>query len=312
MKKNIYSLVVACLLVTQSKAQFYVSFTGGYGIAPPGMKLGEKIDLKRVNFEDAIKTPVGNISGSYGAGTNFQIRGGYFFNDRLGLEFALGKVNGVEQTPILVRGEIDKVSAKAVSNTYGLGLSLVCNITKNVYARVGPLMKVGGKTVVNVSARKSLEGKRVKTGNFIFPELPLAKGSYADIKFTQENYGRPPVGFLGAVGYKYLIGSHLEVFGEMEYMNIRVTKDKSKLTAFNLDAYAIVEPPIGETVTKKIPNQNTLDNLPDGASLETVYLDSLTPEEAKAARASNFAAKQLTSSAPYSSIGINIGISYKF
>lgn len=312
MKKNIYLLVTGCLLVIQARAQFYVSITGGYGIAPPGMKLGEKIDLKRVNYEDAIKTPVEDISGSYGAGANFQIRAGYLFNKKLGIEFTFGRISGEEQTPVLVRGEIDRVKAKSVSNTSGLALSLVYNITENVYTRIGPLMKVSGKTVANVVARKSLEGKIVETGNIFAPRLPLAKGSYADITFTQENYGRPPVGFLGAIGYKYFIGNHLAVFGEIEYMNIRVTKDKSKLTAFNLDAYAIVEPPIGETVIKTVPSQHTLDNLPDGAAIETVYVDSLTPEEAKAVRKSNFAAKQLTSSAPYSSIGVNIGISYKF
>ena len=67
--KQLITVFAAILISTISYGQFQVSVSTGYAISSAGMKLGEKINT----------TQTENTYGSYGEGTNIQVRGTYFF-----------------------------------------------------------------------------------------------------------------------------------------------------------------------------------------------------------------------------------------
>ena len=66
-----YKMLIAVLAIfsTTAYGQWQVSASSGYAVGSAGMKLGERITT----------TETENSYGSYGEGTNFQLRGTYFF-----------------------------------------------------------------------------------------------------------------------------------------------------------------------------------------------------------------------------------------
>jgi hypothetical protein len=101
------------------------------------------------------------------------------------------------------------------------------------------------------------------------------------------------------MGYKYKLGDNLNLFAELEYLGINVTRDKSKYTAFtSTDVSALGA---GTTTT-------TLSQLPVSMK-EFTYVDELPiPYTADPTKP----AKVLSEVAPYSSFGLNVGITYTF
>ena len=73
-----YKMLIAVLAIfsTTAYGQWQVSASSGYAVGSAGMKLGERITT----------TETENSYGSYGEGTNFQLRGTYFFDDSFGFD----------------------------------------------------------------------------------------------------------------------------------------------------------------------------------------------------------------------------------
>ena len=74
----------------------------------------------------------------------------------------------------------------------------------------------------------------------------------------------------------------------------------SRLKEFNTDIFY-------NDGTIAIPGYKTLDNLPDGRFKETTYLDELSHVDA-----ATDGSKKLSQKVPYSSFGLNFGVTYKF
>ncbi|CAM1340559.1 outer membrane beta-barrel protein [Tenacibaculum aestuarii] len=286
MKKSI--LMLAMVLITASaSAQFYVSASGGYSIGSAGVKFGT----------ETTTTGVENTYGSYGEGMHTQLRSGYFFNDTFGVEAAFGYLHGADQTIRKVTLPGNDVDVIARARAYGASASLVYKFTNNVYSRFGALIKVGGETEAKGYIKQDMSGQPAPNGGN-FPD-----GTYNETTFTQDYKGRLPLGFIGAIGYKYELSNNVSLFAELEYMGISVTRDKAIFKEFNSE---IVTPDGNRTTVA------TINNLPTGYSKEILYVDELTLTEYQEAQANPYARKQLSEKVPYSSFGINFGISYSF
>lgn len=286
MKKSI--LVVAMILATMSaSAQFYVSASGGYSVSSAGVKFGTETTTSGVK----------NTYGSYGEGMHTQLRGGYFFDDTFGVEAAFGYLHGADQTIRKVNVPGTEADIKSRARAYGASASLVYKFTNNIYGRFGALIKVGGETEAVGYMKQDISGQPTPNGGQ-FPQ-----GTYNETTFTQDYKGRLPLGFIGAIGYKHELSNKVSLFAELEYMGISVTRDRAVFKKFNSQ----IVTPDGNATTVA-----TIDNLPAGYSKEILYVDELTLTEAAQAEANPFARKQLSEKAPYSSIGLNIGISYSF
>jgi len=245
-------LLVAFFSINAAFAQFYISGSTGYAISSAGMKLGE--------IQTATSTK--NSYGSYGEGANFQIKGGYFFNETFGVELGFGYLHGADQIVTQVDIPALGVDVKAIgrARAYGVTPSLVYKFTDNLYGRFGALIKVGGKTEAIVNSRSPLSPDQA-TGS----GLPL--GSYSDVNYTEDYHGVLPLGFVGAFGYKYNFSDTFGLFLEAEYMGISVKRKDSEIVALDGGVYL----PDGTQVV-----EYNIDNLPSSLTKTTEYVDELS------------------------------------
>ncbi|WP_452229972.1 outer membrane beta-barrel protein [Lacinutrix sp. MEBiC02404] len=279
--KQVFIVCTALFISSLSFAQFQVSVSSGYAIGSAEMKLGEKIN--------SLETE--NSYGSYGEGANFQLRGTYFFGESFGAEIGLGYLHGTDQTVSKVNLPNREVDAVARARAFGASASMVYRFTNNIYGRFGALIKVGGKTEAVIYDKTVFSQDQADAFG-----VPL--GSYSETNYKEDFHGQFPLGFIAALGYKYDLKNNLSLFVEAEYYGISLKRKDSELSEFNTD---IVLP----DGTVAVAGFYSLDNLPDGYNKETTYVDNLD-------NSNTDASKKLSQKVPYSSFGINFGITYTF
>ncbi|WP_159020354.1 outer membrane beta-barrel protein [Algibacter sp. L3A6] len=280
MKHKILALT-AVVMSGLAYAQVQVSVSTGYAFASAGMKLGETVNVSET----------GNSYGSYGEGANVQIRGTYFFNESFGADLSFGYLQGTDQTVSEVNTPSTDINAVARARAFGASTSVVYKFTNNIYGRFGALLKLGGKTEA-VVYRKAVFSE-AEADAFGVPE-----GSYSETNYTEDFHGHFPLGFVGALGYKFDLDSNFSLFVEAEYYGISLKRKDSELAEFNTN---IVLP----DGTVAVEGFYSLDNLPDGTVRKTTYVDNLS-------NTNTDDSKKLSQKVPYSSFGINFGITYKF
>lgn len=278
-----YKMLIAVLAIfsTTAYGQWQVSASSGYAVGSAGMKLGERITT----------TETENSYGSYGEGTNFQLRGTYFFDDSFGFDLGVGYLHGADQDISVVSLPDTEVNAVARARAFGASASVVYKFTNNIYGRFGALLKLGGKTE-GVIYQKSVFSE-AEAEAFGVPE-----GSYSETNYKEDFHGHFPLGFVGALGYKYDLDDNFSLFVEAEYYGISLKRKDSEISEFNTD----VKLPDG---TVAVSGLYTIDNLPEGVKRTTTYVDNLS-------NTNTDTSKELSQKVPYSSFGLNIGITYKF
>lgn len=285
MRKNLL-LFVAIVIATSASAQFYVSGSAGYALGSAGVKFGETITT--TNSESNY--------GSYGEGLNTQIRFGLFFNDTFGVDLGLGYLHGADQTIDMVNVPGKEVDVKARGRAFGISPSVVYKFTDKLYGRFGALIKAGGKTEALIFDKTTFDAATAGA-------LGLPAGSYSMVDATVDFHGQLPLGFVGAFGYKHNISNNLDLFVEAEYMGISVKRKDSEIAKVSGGVYL----PDGTQVA-----EFDMDNLPTGWVSKTEYVDELPTSTVAANGNSLFPAKKLSQKVPYSSFGINFGITYTF
>lgn len=300
MKQSII-ILTALLLSTASYAQFQISASGGYAIGSAGMQIGEKVSLSQTE----------NTYGSYGQGLNTQIRGTYFFNDTFGVDLSLGYLHGDDQTvakgygysydengEFMLNQNIEQ-DAIARARAFGAAISLVYKFNNNIYGRLGALVKLGGKTEAVVNQNMMLSDQQAAGLSQVYG-IEIESGSSLETNYVEDFHGQFPLGFIAAIGYEYPLNDNFSVFAEAEYYGISLKRKDSEITEWSTD---IVSP----DGTVAVSGHNSLDNLPAGINKETTYVDEIAHED-------NYegSPKQLAVKVPYSSFGINFGITYKF
>ncbi len=271
MKKII--LTIAILATSLVSAQnFYVAVAAG-----PTYAAGEK------KLADLGEFPV--KEGSFGKGWEGQLRGGYLFNEKFGVELGFGYLYGDEATVL------ETPIAKIYANTqaYGASLTGVYNFTKNIYVRAGLLTKIAGKTVVD--------------GEFNLQKL----GIMGETKFERDNHGKFPLGFTGVFGVKYEIVKNLEIFAEMEYQGINVTGNNSEFVSGTFNGQKVSSYSEFNAIYSQLPEpiRNILyeKKVPQSFADEITYVEG-TPDPSKF--------EDHASDSPYSSFGFNFGLVYHF
>ena len=270
--KHLITLCTAVLISSLSYGQWQVSASSGYALGSATMKLGERINTSETE----------NSYGSYGEGTNVQLRGTYFFDDSFGVDLSVGYLQGTDQDVSIVDLPSTEVNAIARARAFGASASVVYKFTNNIYGRFGALLKLGGKTE-GVIYQKSVfsEAEAEAFG------VPV--GSYSETNYKEDFHGHFPLGFVGALGYKYDLDSHFSIFAEAEYYGISLKRKDSEISAFNTDV--------------KLPDGTVA--VSEGINRTTTYVDNLS-------NSNTDTSKELSQKVPYSSFGLNIGITYKF
>lgn len=277
-----FGIVLTALLISGlSFAQLEVSLSTGYAVGSAGMKLGESINLSETE----------NSYGSYGEGANVQLRGTYYFNESFGVDLGLGYLHGTDQTVSEVNVPNREVDAVARARAFGASTSIVYKFTNNIYGRFGALLKLGGKTEAVVYDKSVLSQAEADAFG-----IPL--GSYSETNYKEDFHGHFPLGFVGALGYKFNLNDNLNLFVEAEYYGISLKRKDSEITEFNTDVVL----PDGTVAFAGFYN---IDNLPNNYNKETTYVDNLSNSNTDSSR-------KLSQKVPYSSFGINFGITYRF
>lgn len=284
--KNYLLLIIAMVMATTASAQFYISGSAGYALPSAGVKFGETI---------TTTTSESNY-GSYGEGANYQFRAGYFFNDTFGVDLGFAYLHGADQTVDMVSVPGKEAEVIARGRAYGFTPSVVYKFTDNLYGRFGALIKLGGKTEALIYDNTTFDAA---TAAF----LGLPAGSYSEVDATVDFHGQLPLGFVGAFGYKHSISSNFDLFVEAEYMGISVKRKDSEIAEISGGVF------LPDATQVAVFD---MDNLPTGWEKKTGYVDELPTSTVMANGDAMFPSKKLAQRVPYSSFGINFGITYTF
>ena len=275
--KRIFFLVAMILASLSASAQYYVALSGG---------LQGKANMK------TLSTSKGAKSGSYGEGFQTQVRGGYFFNDKLGIDLGIGYLHGEDQK---IREDYLDINARA--RAFGASLSGIYNLSSNVYVRAGLITKIGGKTKAEGLLDLDIPGEWVN---------PALAGSgqtlLLNVEFDRDNTGKLPLGFVGAFGVKFEVANNWSVFAEMEYQGIDVTPNKSKLTRY---AGTIAGQPVERAQLLALIEGN-----PAASAFFNADKLSIFDEFSYSDKPSDIQRQEFD--VPYSSFGLNFGIIYTF
>lgn len=289
MMRKLVMLVVASVACNLAFGQLSVSVSGGYAVPSASQRLGTATNGDKVSAN----------YGSYGEGANYQLRATYFFNETFGVDVGFGYLMGSSQDITSVKNmpngmEVD-ITGKA--KAFGLAPAVVYNFTDRLYGRFGALMKVGGKTQVDASMKATVPG------SLINPALGNTPANVS-VEATRDLHGVFPLGFAGAIGYHYPIGKRLMVFAELEYMGISVKRKDSKLA--KLGGNVVVN---GQEIkTFDMADATTLYHMMGAAdpSLQALFAENIEYTDETTADKEGL----LSSFAPYSSFGVNVGISF--
>ncbi len=286
--------MVAIAIATNVSAQFYVSASGGYAIGSAGIKMGQ---IETDTTEEAVY-------GSYGEGFNGQIRVGYFFNDTFGIDLGLGYLHGTDQTlrDINLPSQGQELNLAGRGRAFGAMPALVYKFNENLYGRVGALIKVGGKTEVVGNAKAFLPAGAV---------AGVPANANLEVDFTRDFKGELPLGFTAAFGYKHQLNDAFSLFAEAEYLGISVRRDDATLSSFSgtLDIAGVGSSTL--TNNQLIATIGASPALAGNANIQTLALliSDKTDYVSERNKTDN---SVLAETVPYSSFGINFGITYTF
>lgn len=292
------SIFIFVLFATSASAQYFVSVSGGAQVGSNRVLMGTELS--------SDKATLTNEYGSFGEGLNAQIRGGYFFNKTFGVELGVGYLHGADQSRDTYRTFYNQgsttlttevVDAKAYARAFGLSAALIYNFNDNVYGKFGAITKIGGKTVAELTRSTSTPfGPIVATGK-------------------QEFFGRIPLGFIAALGYKHKVAEKLHLFAELEYLGISVTRDRSEFPNLTVTTPAVPQGSLGNgQPAQTIPVYTyQVGQAPyTHPVFGTIFVPSEITYEDSLANPNTNPSKALSETSPYSSFGINIGITYSF
>ncbi|SMO53665.1 outer membrane beta-barrel protein [Gracilimonas mengyeensis] len=278
MKKILLISIIVVFAINYAEAQFYISGTGGYSFAANEKTLGSSTTASGVT----------DLEGSYGEGIEVSLRGGYHIHEKWAIELGLGYLHGSDQDVQSLNIPGASADLDARGRAYGAFLAGVYNVTDKFYVKAGILTKIGGRTEANAELALEVPAQMVN------PDAPDGATVPLMADFTTDFNGKIPAGIVGAIGYKIPVTDKFNFFAEVEYMGISVTRDVSNSSDFSASL-------AGDAIDRA-----TLTSI-----LSTTDLNRLIPlySESEVKWGENGLP---SSDAPYSSIGINFGVTYSF
>jgi len=229
---------------------------------------------KRVNGTKVDGTTMTNIYGSYGQGFNTTLKAGFMFNDNMGVEMGFSYLIGATQT----KDDHKNYLQEAKSNGLRIIPSLVYKLDNGFYGRFGMIIPVLGSTVIT-------------TTDDDYKGLGIKKET------EMETHGSFSLGFAGAIGYNYALSDNMNVFGEIEYIGMSIKSGSATFTKYDVAGKDQLE-----TMTTGQKEYTFLDEV-DNTSDNTPYNPKYDPTKATVT---------MRQKAPFSSFGLNIGITMVF
>jgi opacity protein-like surface antigen len=278
MKK--FALSIATMLaVSGAMAQGpYLTFGAGYAGAASQEQLGTNLDITATGT--FTETP---INGSYGGGIPISLSLGYGFTKHIAFDLGFNYFMGNEVT-ISTTKQAPSIDMMTTTKGYQiriipqLVISTGTDKALNLYSKFGIVAPVSGKTTFKQSGTTFLG----LDGSF----NPI----YGPINVEGESTGKFSLGFTGSLGATFNLSDNLSIFGELQYINLRIKGDKQTLTKYEVNGVETID-----SQPKSVTETDYVDQLTEKSNI-----DPTKPTEA------------LRNSSNYNSLGLNIGIKFNF
>ena len=163
---------------------------------------------------------------------------------------------------------------EAKSNGMRLAPQLVYQLDNGFYGRFGVIIPVMGKTVITSTDDSVMVGLN----------------TYAKKEMEIETKGSFSIGFIGAIGYNYALSDNMNLFGEIEYIGLSIKSGSATVTKLDLGGTDLLEKM--DTYRKEIEFVDEIDS--------STKFDKDKPTQ------------MLKQKAPFSSFGLNVGITMTF
>ncbi len=242
-----------------------------------GLGLGYGLgSSKRVLGQEVTATSSTNLYGSFGQGFNIVPKLGYMFNDNFGFELGIDYFMGAS----ISMNTFPTGSQEGQTSGLILAPQFVMKTESGLYSRVGIFMPVAGKTVITYSNSDV-----------------MGDGSNVLMEMEGESQGSFSLGLVGAVGYNYSLSDQMDLFCELQYSYLSMksgTYEHTKYEVGGKDALANMD-----VYNKQIEYVDELTTSSNNATYNPNY-DKTKPKE------------ELKDTAPFSALGLNIGIIFNF
>lgn len=343
MKKTILAIGILMGLCTHSFAQdkssnnnfkkgFYLKAAGGYfmsvssgqfpNVGPyPPEEVYQTYDPSTATYTN-VSTKV--LTGSYGAGIQAGLSGGYAFNKFISAELTLNYFHSksnlmTHQVTTISSGPLmGQQAGNIISNGHvnALALSPSIVITPgfeskfNPYIRFGVVVPVWGRLYILTDAYK------LSTNMTGYPATYVGQTT---IHREEEIRPNITVGFVSALGGTYKISKCLDIFAEIEYRNVPVESKNKEVTTYN-EVTNIVNLANGSTVgtaTRGLNDLSTAERntnyqttLTQNSNTPTGITDPTHPTQTQY-KNNNAPSDDLKSYINIGGLGLNVGVKFR-
>jgi len=163
---------------------------------------------------------------------------------------------------------------EAKSSGLRIAPQLVYKLDNGFYGRFGVIIPVAGKTIITSTDDSVMVGLN----------------TYAKKEVTTETKGSFSIGFIGAIGYNFALNDNMNLFGEIEYVGLSIKSGSATVTQVDIGGESYLDKM--KTFQKEYEFVDEIDS--------SVKFDPEKPTQ------------MLKQKAPFSSIGLNIGITMTF
>jgi hypothetical protein len=314
MKKAINIWAIALLtsaVATTASAQLYAGVHAGYAMSTAPSVIGTtstRTTTLGTTGASTVQTSA-NTYGTSGAGIPVGVNVGYMFSEHFGLDLGLDYFMGSELTtndvkytvpynfgttavPVYLPGATQTTAIKAVNKSTQIRVtpSLVVSAGNSgiaPYARFGVVLPVSGETLVNYTNSTQYAGTGVP--------------SNLEEKSTTKVAGNFSVGFNSAVGVNIGLGEKLTLFGEVALTTLSIKGASTDITSYS-----------------RVQGSSTL-SVADLKAYQksTTFVDQLTEKSNNSSINSTTtnldkAKDDVAPTANYNSLGLNVGVRFKF
>jgi hypothetical protein len=193
------------------RAQIYLGISGGYGIPFAKETIGKQVQL------DSAYSAITAIRGSFGAGQNYTLYGGYTLNEKMGLELGVNYLSG------------KKYSSSRTDNNYHYSYkeeNQVTSLRLNASVRF-----VFGKMRLNYYIKSGIITGLFSRKNTNFSQTHQ---QYTYEKISYQNKGLM-LGVTGAAGMCFHFNESISAFLETNVTGMHWSPEKGKVLKYEIN-----------------------------------------------------------------------------
>jgi hypothetical protein len=199
------------LVTTAMRAQVYLGVSGGYGIPLAKETIGSEV------IWDSTYHSIISVRGSYGAGQNYTLYGGYSLNENLAIELGVNYLSGKKYTSTSTNNQAD-YSYKNMNQVKSLRLITSIRFT---YGEKRIKYYIKGGILTGVFSRKFSSYSQIQDIN--------------TVEGNSMQYGNLMLGVSTAIGTCFYFNPHLALFFETNAVGTYWSPDKGKTLKYDVN-----------------------------------------------------------------------------